>query len=1056
MSDIPVKLRPRAAVPSGWPPDVSPNQVITAAHINAIRSSVYAWPGDVDGQGHTLSNVHLAGATGVLTDPTTTAGDILARDGSALGRFGVGAAGQVLTVDPAQPAKLRWATPATAPVASVFGRLGAVVAQVGDYTAAQVTGAVVDTLTTRGDIFARGAAATGRFPAGADGQVLRADAAQPFGLRWSGESVPSVFGRTGPIAAQAGDYDAAKVTNAVSVLGSYPDPAWLTSLSWVKLIGTPATFPAAPHTHDAAAVVSGVLATARLGTGVADANVYLRGDGTWAAAGSGGGGGVISVFGRAGTVVAQTGDYTAAQVIGAVANPTTIKGDLMVRNDLNAIVRLPVGASGQVLQADSALTVGMKWTTLGAAVQTPWVTDVDAANFQLVNVRRLGVAIGLPAYPLDVVGDINFTGVLRQNGAPVSFGGSQTPWTSDIDAAGFRLINAGTLSIGTTAPLAKLDATTGSTLVSNIGAGLGGFRLATDPWNSAPALLMGVDGGLTASWIQAIQAGAATNPILLNPIGSGVGIGVTTAPASRLDIEGPQDATGGLTLGTTGADPTIYGYQIYRGAAGELKLIGNQGGAAAFVFGNPSERMRISAAGNVGVGVVPAAPLHVGADLTRQLYLSSSSDPVNKQMRLGYDVTTNSCVVEALLNGSGRPLLLNPTGGNVGIATANPANRFTIADRSSAASDAMSGVAGFSLSAQTGAVTDDNLLMGVYAGDYAWIQAAKAGTATRSLLLNPNGGKVGVCTTAPIGNLSINPQSTPSGVANALQLTIGEQGSNSNYYLSLGYMYDGANWGGSIQAIATGAPCNLILNGLGGRVGVGLVAPAVSMHVQAPSGEGKIRVQALGAGASDSVALELMGGGTNAYWSLLTNRPDVFGAADTIGFYKNAGTTGIKLSIKDNGFVGIGMAGASYALDVAGDVNCSGVFRVGGVPLSFAPAVHTHDAAAIVSGVLAPARLGTGTPNSSVFLRGDGVWAAAGSGSQTPWAGNIDAAGFELTNVGLIRGAANAALNFRINENVTPSLVNQSISFSSNGSNTLTVYVKFANGTQKVGSITLS
>lgn len=37
---------------------------------------------------------------------------------------------------------------------------------------------------------------------------------------------------------------------------------------------------------------------------------------------------------------------------------------------------------------------------------------------------------------------------------------------------------------------------------------------------------------------------------------------------------------------------------------------------------------------------------------------------------------------------------------------------------------------------------------------------------------------------------------------------------------------------------------------------------------------------------------------------------------------------------------------------------------------------HTHDAAEIVSGVLAAARLGTGTPGSGTYLRGDGVWSA--------------------------------------------------------------------------------
>lgn len=42
----------------------------------------------------------------------------------------------------------------------------------------------------------------------------------------------------------------------------------------------------------------------------------------------------------------------------------------------------------------------------------------------------------------------------------------------------------------------------------------------------------------------------------------------------------------------------------------------------------------------------------------------------------------------------------------------------------------------------------------------------------------------------------------------------------------------------------------------------------------------------------------------------------------------------------------------------------------------FSLLVHTHDAAELVSGVLAVARLGSGTPSSGTYLRGDGVWSA--------------------------------------------------------------------------------
>jgi hypothetical protein len=51
-------------------------------------------------------------------------------------------------------------------------------------------------------------------------------------------AVASVFGRTGVVVPQTGDYTAAQVTNAVSTGGSYADPAWITNLAGSKLTGT--------------------------------------------------------------------------------------------------------------------------------------------------------------------------------------------------------------------------------------------------------------------------------------------------------------------------------------------------------------------------------------------------------------------------------------------------------------------------------------------------------------------------------------------------------------------------------------------------------------------------------------------------------------------------------------------------------------------------------------------------------------------------------------------------------------------------------------------------
>jgi hypothetical protein len=52
-----------------------------------------------------------------------------------------------------------------------------------------------------------------------------------------------------------------------------------------------------------------------------------------------------------------------------------------------------------------------------------------------------------------------------------------------------------------------------------------------------------------------------------------------------------------------------------------------------------------------------------------------------------------------------------------------------------------------------------------------------------------------------------------------------------------------------------------------------------------------------------------------------------------------------------------------------------------GVPATFPPAAHIHDAGDITSGVLNPLRVGTGTPDGTKFLRDDGSWQVPPSAS---------------------------------------------------------------------------
>jgi hypothetical protein len=326
------------------------------------------------------------------------------------------------------------------------------------------TAKLADPTTTKGDLLVRDASAVNRLAVGSNGQVLTADSTQATGQKWvtlnaaSVGAVSTVFGRGGAVVAAAGDYTAAQVTNAVSALGSYTDPAWLT-ISWGSLTGKPSTFPPSAHTHDAADIVSGVIATARLGTGSASTSVWLRGDGQWMALPPSGGktyvntaligtrSGINLIAGTNITIAGVDGDathdyvnvtITAAGGASGMADPTTTKGDVIVR-DASAPNRLGVGADGQVLTADSTQALGVKWAAAsGGGMLDPTTTKGDLIVHGTTTTR---LAVGTNNQVL--IADSTQTLGVKWGAAPVSL----TPWTSDVDAGGFMLKSAGKIGV---------------------------------------------------------------------------------------------------------------------------------------------------------------------------------------------------------------------------------------------------------------------------------------------------------------------------------------------------------------------------------------------------------------------------------------------------------------------------------------------------------------------------------------------------------------------------------------------------------------------------------
>jgi hypothetical protein len=201
-------------------------------------------------------------------------------------------------------------------VSSVFGRIGAVMSQAGDYNFGQISGSVAGSQLpgAGGDVSGTLTAATvtgiqNRAVAGtapANGQALvwnsGVSAWQPGTV--AGGAVSSVFGRTGAVTSQAGDYSFGQISGTI---GSSQFPAAGGDLSG----------------NLTAATVTGIQSRAVSNTTPANgqALVWNSSASAWQPATvSGGGGAVNSVFGRTGTVTAQTGDYSFGQISGTVSS----------------------------------------------------------------------------------------------------------------------------------------------------------------------------------------------------------------------------------------------------------------------------------------------------------------------------------------------------------------------------------------------------------------------------------------------------------------------------------------------------------------------------------------------------------------------------------------------------------------------------------------------------------------------------------------------------------------------------------------------------------------
>jgi hypothetical protein len=169
---------------------------------------------------------------------------------------------------------------------------------------------------------------------------------------------------------------------------------------------------------------------------------------------------------------------------------------------------------------------------------------------------------------------------------------------------------------------------------------------------------------------------------LVKDASGNVGIG-TSSPSYPLDVLSNSSAIGVSIRGRSADNVSLYNFTSNNGATqygyvlgslAELRLAQN-GANYITAFTNGSERMRITSAGNVGIGLTnPSAPLNPAAsnqtDNTKAALFVSDGTTTTKGVAVGYNSTPNYGFIQSVNKGVVYTFLsLQPEGANVLVGT---------------------------------------------------------------------------------------------------------------------------------------------------------------------------------------------------------------------------------------------------------------------------------------------------------------------------------------------------------------------------------------------------
>jgi concanavalin A-like lectin/glucanase superfamily protein len=320
-----------------------------------------------------------------------------------------------------------------------------------------------------------------------------------------------------------------------------------------------------PQTHYFKPIWSGALQPARGGTGATSTPAngqLLIGNGSAYTIGNLLQGSDIVITNATGSItiaVTSTPAFTSLTLTNPLASPyggtgisTYSKGDILVAQDANTLVRLPAGSDGQVLMASSTAALGVAWVSFNRAFK---FEISDGSVKALYHLEDTSDSAG--SNTLTNTGGVTFASG-GKFGSGADFGNPNS--TKRLNNAGYTQVGSTTISAWYR--LFSLPAPGKNALIANVGEGTGTFVYHAIYIDSNGTLTflrqkqnVGGSGEITTTTVSAdrlphhvVYKYDASNSTLQGFL-DGVSVGTTNTSGS-----GASGYTGGIDIGGAGGD----------------------------------------------------------------------------------------------------------------------------------------------------------------------------------------------------------------------------------------------------------------------------------------------------------------------------------------------------------------------------------------------------------------------------------------------------------------------------------------------------------------------